>query len=830
MAAIWTDLRLSLRVLGKQPGFTCAAVVVLALGIGANTAVFAVIDGLLIRPLPGANAGPALLGLYSKDSRRADRYRAFSYPDFVDIRSSVTTLSSVAASAVMEVGITEGDTTRRSFVAAVSSNFFDTLGVRPARGRGFSADEERLVRSDLVVVVSDAYWRTKGSSPDILGTQVQINGRAFTIVGVAPPRFTGFSAAISPEVWLPLGATTRPSRGDHELLLAGRPREGVARETIDAELGQIAGRLASAYPAENENQTIVTAPLPRTGISTEPGSDRGLVTVSVVLMVMSGIVLLVACLNLANMLLARATARQPEIAIRLALGASRGALIRQLLTEGFVLALAGGALGLVLAYGATTALIESLAPLMTAPIEIESSPDWRVMTVTLLLAAVATIVFALGPARRLTRPIVMNSLREERTSSAQGRMRLLGPRNLLLASQLALSLALLVVGALFVRSAFEAADATPGFPFDHKLLVEVDPALGAYSAEQSAAVHRGLLPRLRSVPGVEAVSMASLVPFGGVNDGGPVERVTDTAGTGHGQRDPVAATHVVIGAGYFTSLGLRVLSGRDFTPEEAEGTVARQVVIIDEFLAQRLFPSRGDNPVGQFVRLGSSESASERPPLQIVGLVPGIHGDLMKHRNAPHVYLPFGSRPRSQMYYHVRTAAGGPDAATMLQAIRLEIRAYDSHVPVLTASSFEEFAHRSTTLWLFKAAARVFSVFACAALLLAIVGIYGVNAYMVARRTREIGIRLAVGASPRDVIRLVLEDAAVVATVGSIGGLGLAFILGSVVRSMLYDVAATDPVAWVSAALLLCAAVVVASYVPARRATTIAPVTALRHE
>jgi putative ABC transport system permease protein len=477
-------------------------------------------------------------------------------------------------------------------------------------------------------------------------------------------------------------------------------------------------------------------------------------------------------------------------------------------------------------------LIDSLAPLMSAPVQIESSPDWRVMVVTLLFAAGATMMFALGPARRLTRPSVMNSLKEKRTSAGSGRARLLGARNLLLVSQLALSLALLVVGALFVRSAFEAADATPGFPYDDKLLVEVDPALGGYSAEQSAALHRGLLPRLRNVPGVDAVSFASTVPFGGVNNGGPVERVTD-AGQGQGDETSparVSATHVAIGADYFKSLGLGVRRGREFTAEEAEGTTVRHVAIIDEFLAKRLFPATEDNPIGQYVRQASAEEGRGGPPLQIVGLVPGIHGDLLKHRNAPHLYLPFASRPRSQMYYHVRTAESGPDASTMLRTLRREIHAYDDHVPVLTSSTFQDFARRSTALWLFRAAARIFSVFAFSALLLAVVGIYGVNAYMVDKRTREIGIRLAVGATPHDVIRLVLRDAGIVAAVGAAAGLALALALGSVVSSMLYDVRATDLVAWVCAAGLLAVAVLAAAYVPARRATRITPVMALRHE
>jgi len=844
--ALLKDVRFAFRMLGKNPGFSLVAVLVLGLGVGANTAVFSVVNALLLKPLPGADSETALLGLFGKDTKRPDRYRAFSYPNYVDIREGVTTFSSIAAQDVALAGITEGDTTRRTFVSPVSANYFDTLGVKPARGRVFTLDEERPGRLSLVAIVSDAYWRKTGSDLAIVGRTVRINSRLFTVVGLAPPGFTGTSAAVAPEFWVPLGATTvvkndfmsesdgatPGSRAAHEMLLLGRLRPGISRATADQELGQIAARLAEAFPAENRDQTIVAAPLPRIGLSTSPSDDSQLVAVSAVLVAMSAVVLLVACLNLANMLLARGTGRRREFAIRLSLGASRATVVRQLLVEGFILALCGGVLGTLLAYGATVAFVHSIVPLMPIPIDISTSPDWRVMLATLMCAAFATIVFALGPAWRITRPSVVADLKEQPSEQHGRGARMFGMRNLLLASQMALSLTLLVAGALFVRGALKAGDATPGFSFDRGVLAEVDPSLAAYSPEQSAAAHRGLLARLRSVPGIEAVSMASLVPFGSVSEGAPVERAlgADDAAAGQQQRTRVSATSTLISADYFRSLGLEVLRGREFTRDEAEGPSLRRVAVIDAPLAERLFPAPGENPVGQYVRVALREPGRYEEPLEVVGVVPGLRDSLFDRTAAPHLYVPFALKTRSWMNYHIRVAGGGSESALMLQTVRREISAFDERLPVLALTTLRGFADRSVFLWVFRSAARVFTAFGLAALILALVGIYGVNAYVVARRTREIGIRMALGATSSDVVRLILRDAAIVALGGVVVGLGLAVALGTLLSSMLYEVSAADPLALVVAPLLLGAAALLASYIPARRATRIAPVTALRHD
>jgi predicted permease len=399
-------------------------------------------------------------------------------------------------------------------------------------------------------------------------------------------------------------------------------------------------------------------------------------------------------------------------------------------------------------------------------------------------------------------------------------------------SQMALSLALLVAGALFVRGALKAADATPGFALDRGLLAEIDPSLAAYSPAQSAAAHRGLLAHLRSVPGVEAVSMASLVPFGSVNEGGRVEPAlsADDVAAGQQQRTRVSITSTIISADYFTSLGLEILRGRDFTRDEAEGMGARRVAVIDAPLAERLFPAPGENPVGQYIRVALREPGQYEEPLEVVGVVPGIRDTLFDRSATPHLYVPFALKTRSWMNYHIRIAGSGSGSALMLQTVRREIRAFDERLPVLALTTLRGFADRSVFLWVFQSAARIFTVFGLAALALALVGIYGVNSYVVARRTREIGIRMALGATSTDVVRLVLRDAAIVSVSGIVVGLGLAVALGTLLSSMLYGVGSADPLALVVAPLLLGASARLASYIPARRATRIALVTALRHD
>jgi predicted permease len=841
---IW-DVRFSLRVLAKQPGFAATAVLALAIGIGANAAVFSVVNALLLRPLPGVRDAGRIVGIYAPHVRQADTYRGFSYPNYVDIREGTRALEGVSAFTYVLAGVAEQGMTRRSLVMMVSANYFDVLGARPMLGRAFTPEEEHPGSQAQVAVVSHAYWQRRGSDPALVGRTVSINARLFTVVGVAPPGFGGTSPAFAAEFWLPLAATTivendllreiaggdLTSRDTHRFLLFGRLEPGTARETANRELAARARALAAAYPEANRDYSVVAHPLQRRGFAATPGDDASLVFISTALLGMASMVLLVACLNLANMLLARGRARRREIAIRLSIGASRAAVVRLLLVEGLLLSLGGGAAGLALGRWAMALLVRSVVPLMPMPFDVPLVLDWRVAGATLGFAAFATVVFALGPALQATRPGTIDELKGQPGEDRGRQAWLFGVRNLLLAGQVALSLALLVAGALFVRGALRAADATPGFALDRGLVAESDPSLAGYSLDEGANAHRRAVARLRELPGVEAASMASMVPFGRTDDrvlvaGGAA---APAGGPPSVAPRPVVAAHTSIGGDYFRALGIPVLRGREFSAAEAEGREPRRVAIVDEPAARRLFPP-GESPIGQLVRVGTGDGGPPPDVCEIVGLVAGVRSSLSDRGPTPHLYVPFSSRIRASMHYHVRLAPGISGDGPAVAMLRRELAALDARLPPLSISTLEAFTTRSPFLWLFRAGARVFTAFGVAGLMLTLVGIWGVNACTVLRRTREIGIRTALGASPRGVIWLIVRDTTLVTAAGVVAGTALALAVATLLGSMLYEVSAADPVALVAAPVLLALCALASAYLPARKAAGVAVLAALRRE
>ncbi|MBI1872659.1 MAG: ABC transporter permease, partial [Acidobacteria bacterium] len=612
------DSRYSIRGLLKAPGFTFVAVLVLALGIGANTAIFTLVNAMVVRPLPGR--ADELVGLYSHDRTKPDSYRGFSYPNFADIRDQSAVFDGLTAHMVSLVGMPAGDTTRRAFVELVSSDYFDTLGVKPAAGRTFSAEEERPGAGIRVVIVGYDRWKQAGFDPAFIGRTITINARDFTVIGVAPPEFTGTVALIAPEVWLPLGVfdtvvndifknkgTGLADRGNDSLIVAGRLKPGVSESAATARLEAVSRHLEEAFPAENRNQVLSLHRLPRISMSTEPRADEGTAVVTTLLMAMSGVVLLIACLNLANMLLARGTARRREIAIRLALGGARARIVRQLLTESLLLAVAGGAAGLVIAYWAVRILMASLATVLPLTLQVSPKPDLYVLAATCGFAVASTLLFGLVPALKLSRVDLVTDLKADaggRGGLALGRR--FGPRNVLVISQIALSLALLIVGGLFGRGALKAATADPGFRYERELLVSLDPSLASYDEPRGRRAHRAVLDRLRALPGIEAAGMASSVPFGELHEGRRVERL----GRSSPQDEGASATYMIVGAQYFSALGLRMLRGREFTRDEEESTSAPRVAIIAEPLARHLFPN--EDPLGQQIRFAQEGDARGR--------------------------------------------------------------------------------------------------------------------------------------------------------------------------------------------------------------------------
>ena len=542
------DARLGARMFRKNVGFTCAAVAVLALGIGANAAIFSLVNAFLFKPLV-MQAPSALVGVYSRDTRKSE-YRAFSYADYTELRGDAqrgtdgAVFSSLMAHNLAMVGLADGGgDTRRVFADMVSSNYFATFGVGLSQGRSFTAEEERPGAGVPVAIVSYSYWKKNGADAQALGKTLQINGRIYTVVGVTPRGFTGTTAMISPELYLPLGVyesvvndfdgrgRALSARDNHALLLVGRLRPRMTQKTADAALETEAAQLASAYPAEDKDQTFIVRPLSRMEISTDPGNDSELVLPTTLLLAVAGIVLLIASLNVANMMLARGTTRRREVAIRLALGGSRGDILRQLMVEGLLLALAGGAAGLLLAFWSTGALVRSLAHLMPLDIVYSAGPDVRVLAATIGFCVLSTILFGLGPAWNLSRRSLVGDIKVGDHSDFQtGRLRgIFSRRNLLVMGQIALSLVLLSAAGLFVRSAVHAARLEPGFRVNDEIVAEVDASLAGYNEARGREVYRAIEERLRATPGVESVSLAATVPFGMLSLGKKVQRSSDAA-------------------------------------------------------------------------------------------------------------------------------------------------------------------------------------------------------------------------------------------------------------------------------------------------------------
>jgi cell division protein FtsX len=861
MRNVLSEFRYTCRALARTPGFTAVAVLILAIGIGLNTAVFSLINIVLLRPLSGESRPGQLAAVYAFDRTRPDSYRGFSYPAYVDIRGSGQVFSEVAGLTVSMVGLGEGEMTRRGFAFVATSSLFPLFDVRLLKGRAFLPEEERPGASLLVAIVSEEYWLSRGADPDMVGKTIRINTQPYTVIGIAPRGFGGPSTMLAPAVWLPTGVydliagnTFRQGarralsdRADNSLLLFGRLKPGVSFASAQAPLAALAGQLEQAFPGEHRNLGLKVTAIPRTGISDSPQNDGDAYALSGLLQGMTAVVLVIACMNLANMLLARSTSRRREIAIRLALGANRRVVVRQLLNEGFLLSLAGSVGGLLLTYWALRALVASVDPSSELLVAIDPRPDVRVLGMALGCAVGSTLVFCLGPALQLRRTDVFGELKEGARETVAGRHRYFNLRHALVVGQVALSLALLTAAGLFVRGAAKAARAEPGFPLDRSVVVGVDPTLIRIDESRVRDFYRRALDRVRGTPGIEAASMASLVPFGNLtesrrmrvvgqavaderadNDAGGAS-VSYGAGGDDGvanDRNGVAAAFYVVGRDYFETLRIPVLRGRGFTETEETGSTGPRVAVIDEPAARRLF--KDADPIGQHIYVPDPVEA-ERQPMEVVGVVAGTRHSLADRAPAPHLFVPFGQRYRPTMNFQARIATSGPAAETAaLQAIRDQIRGVDGSIPIVLSSSMAGYRDQSMAAWGVRLSARMFAVFGLVAAFLALIGVYGVRSYLVARRTREIGIRMALGATRADVLRMVLREGVVLVSVGLAIGVGLAFAAGASLRGLIYQVSEYDPVSFIGAAVLLSLTALVACYVPARRATSVEPTVALR--
>ncbi len=860
MSSILTDLRHSIRVLVKNPGFSGVAVLILALAIGLNTAVFSLVNSMVLRPRPGSDQPGEVVGLFSYDTSRPDQYRSFSYPTYLDIREQNQAFLDVTPLDITMVGIGDGDLTRPEMGFVIGANYFSTFGVRPALGRAFLTEEEAPGARREVVILSHEYWRRQGANPDVLGTTLRINARPFTVVGVAPRGFGGPSAVIAPTVFLPLGVyemlssdrlrtSGRTRLADREtaaVMLYGRLKPGMTLEAAEASLAPLARRIEEAYPGAHKDFGIQVRPLARASIGTSPQSED-FFGLSALLLGTSLLVLVIACMNLANMLLARASARRREFAVRLAIGASRSHVIRQLVVEGFVLSVAGSAGGLVLTYWALRVFTAMFSPLLPMMLLIDAQPDLRVLGVALGLTIVSTLAFSLGPAVSLARTDMVTEIKEGERSGQQGRRRWFNFRHALVVGQLAISMVLLTAAGLFVRGAVNAGRADPGFSLDRSLVVTLDAGLAGADEARGRAFYRRAIERVRALPGVESASLASIVPFGNFTEGRRVRRVgdgtPDTAGAAQGdgsstsygagggvggEGEGLGANHYIVGRAYFETLGIPILRGRGFSEAEETDADGPAVAVIDEPLASRLFPD-GD-ALGQHIYFPGREAA-DAETMEVVGIVAGTRHSLLDQAPVPHVFVPSGQRYRAGLSLHVR-ARGTSDAdqAAVLRAVREEIRTVDSDIPILAMSTMAEYRDRSLAASVVRTGAHLFSVFGGLAMLLAVIGIYGVRAYLVSKRTREIGIRVALGATGRGILWLVVREGAWLVAVGLGIGLLLSIATGFGLAGALYEVSPFDPWVFSIAPALLAAASLLACYVPARRAAGLPPMLALRSE
>jgi predicted permease len=857
MSAFLQDIKYGVRLLVRHRGFTVIAALVLALGIGANTAVFTLINTMLLKPRPGV-PDAELVGVFSRDRTQPDVYRGFSYPNYADLRDRGDLFASLTAHDFAMVGLAEGNTTRRVFADVITANYFDTFGVPVIHGRAFTKDEERPAANLPVVILGYGMWQRMGGDKNIVGTTIRLNSRVFNIVGVASRGFGGSLILVTPELFLPMGVYDSitndflkdgqpPSIGDRRhssLVLVGHLKPGATLASTKPTLDTVSAQLEQAYPGENKNQSLLMAPLSRMSVSTQPQTDEGMGMVALLLFAMSGLVLLVASFNLANMLLARGSSRQKEFAIRLAIGGSRSRLVRQLLAESVVLAALGGIVATAAAWWATRLLVSSMGSHIPLSIDFETTPDARILGATMALCLISALLFGLGPAWRHAKTDAVPELKDNAGELTGRRRSRFSTRNLLVMGQLALSLVTLTAAGMFIRSALDAAVADPGFTFERGIMANVDPSLAGRTPEASRQFYERALARLRSMPNVASASASSLMAFGEFTEGrsvqkagAPIKRAAaGSSSMGYGSSDNKTPDGLVdsvatsIAADYFQTMGLAVKQGREFTRAEELTASANRIAIIDETLAEKLFGKT--NALDQLVQWQTGTTANpETIVARVVGVAAPSHHQLFEDEMKPHLYTPLGQDYRAALYLQVRTSTPSAEAeAAMLPDIRRELLALDDQLPIIGLETRPMFRDRNFVLWVLNAGAKIFLAFGVLALFMSVVGVYGVKSYVVARRTREIGIRVALGATPRGVVNMIIKDGFVTTIIGLVIGLGLSVLAGFGIRSMLVGDGRLDITAIGVAVFALAAAATLAAWLPARRATRVSPTLALRSD
>jgi putative ABC transport system permease protein len=819
MDSIRQDIRQALRMLGKAPAFTAAIALTLGLGIGANAAVFSIVNVLLLRPLPVTD--PDNLYVLSVSHQDNEQLHQVSWSDYVDYRDRSGVFSEVSAQQISFAGLRTGDRVDRVTVAYVTGNFFPMLGLAPGVGRLIGQNEGRVYGADPVVVLGRAYWKKRfNADPSVPGRRVMVNGQPFTIAGVVPEGFYGTYALVEFDAYLPFGMIFPKSayqelvtkRENHELRVLGRLKPGLSPKQAQAALEVLGSQLEQQYP--DTNKTVKPRLTAERLARPEASSAGNNPLLAGIFLMLVGLVLLVACVNVVNLLLVRASARQRELAVRAALGAGRRRLVRQLLTESLLLAAAGAITGAAIGRW-VSGLLAGISLAADLPIRFDLSFDWRVFGYIAVVALGAGIAVGLIPSLRASRTDLNEVLREGGRSQAdsRGRQRV---RSLLVVAQVAVSLVVLVAAGLFVRSVQRARGMDLGFDPAHVLNLSMDVSQQGLDEARGRAFYREVEDRIRALPGAELTSYAYSVPFGYYNSAEYVE--AEGQPVSKDQRRPAAGTNIVE-PDYFRTMRIPIVRGRAFTASDDERS--EKVAIVNELMARRLWP--GQDPLGKRFRLQSNESEW----LRVVGLTRTGHYEFIFEDPRPYFYVPMAQQYRAMRVLQVRTA-GAPEL--LAPAAQREIRALNPDLPVYDVRSMEHMLEGPNGFFLLQMGAMFGAGLGLLGLTLALVGIYGVVSYAASQRTQEIGVRMALGASRRDILRLVVGQGLVLVGIGLALGLAGALGVSRLLTQFLFGISTADPTTFAAVPVILGTMAIVASYVPAFRAARADPMVALRRD
>jgi predicted permease len=813
------DLRYAARMMLKSPGFSAVAALTLALGIGANTAVFTIVSNFILNPLPVEKISElaAVNAVQAKKTTQSGELQLLSVLNFKDFRERTRSFSNLAGhSNPFAVTMVDNREPHRIFAELVTANYFETLGIRPSMGRFFVPSEDVTPGTAGVAVLGYAAWRGRfGGAQDVVGRTIKLNDTPFTIIGIGPKGFKGVYAIFGPDVWVPsmmaaqiLPSEIRNALSDRTLPMLtaiGRLRPGVTLTQAQTEMKIEAVALDGEYPDANQGQTVTLRPLKEAAFGPE---RQPLVYGSAMLMAIVGFVLLIACSNVANLLLARASARRQEIAVRMALGAGRSRLIRQLLTESVLLGLLGGVLGFVLGY-AGSEYLWSLRPAEYALNLADFRMGANVFGFAFVIAILTGLVFGIMPALRTSRASVSEALKEEARTGGRSRGRV-SLANALLAGQVAMSLVLLVITGLFLRSIQREYTIDPGFQTRHLALFMLYPGQAGYGRARTEEFYKAARDRISAVPGIVNVTWASNMPLWGRKQVGVMLE-------GHEQRrksEAISAVVDTVDLDYFSTMGIPFVAGRDFTADDRE--IGAAVAIINDTMAAEYWP--GQNALGKRLKLPRGQQF-----LQIVGIVKTTNYQSLGEPPQSCVYIPVRQNYTENMILYVRTEH---DPSAMLSAVQSEIHTLDPGLAVEDVRTGMKIIDQA--LWWSKIGVGLLGVFGLLALALACVGLYGIMAYSVGQRRREIGVRMALGAGAGSIALFILRQGMTVVLSGVAVGAGLALLLGRVLSRFLYGVSGSDPISLAGSALVLLAVAFVACYLPARSASQVDPLVALR--